>query len=76
MSHGLSATYGGMTHSVVELTVVLLNFASGRHRGESYARPGEASRVVAWELLVWLQSIRWFEGSANRRPRAAQQLVW
>jgi hypothetical protein len=68
MPHGLSATYGGMAHSVVELTVALVNLASGGRHGESCARPGAASRVAAWELLVWLPSVRWFEGSADRRP--------
>jgi hypothetical protein len=44
--HGSSATYGGMTHSVVELMVVLENLASGGRRGESCDCPGAASRVV------------------------------
>jgi hypothetical protein len=54
----LSATYGGMAHSVVELMVVLANLAPSRHLGESYTRPGAASRVAAWELLVWSPSVR------------------
>jgi hypothetical protein len=65
----LSATYGGMAHSVVELMVVLANLASGRRRGESCARPAAASRVVVWELLVWLPFVRRFEGSTDGRPR-------
>jgi hypothetical protein len=76
MPHGLSATYGGMAHSVVDLTVALVNLASGGRHGESCARPGAASRVAAWELLVWLPSVHWFKGSADRRPGGAQRPVW
>jgi hypothetical protein len=47
----LSATCGSMAYSVVELTVVLTNLASGGRRGESCARPGAASKVAALELL-------------------------
>jgi hypothetical protein len=47
----LCATCSSMAHNVMELTVVLTNLASGGHRGESCARPGAASRVVALELL-------------------------
>jgi hypothetical protein len=46
MSHGSSATYGGMAHSAVELMVVLENLASGRRRGEPCACPEATSRVV------------------------------
>jgi hypothetical protein len=35
----------------MESTIVLTNLASGGHRGQSCARPGAASRVVALELL-------------------------
>jgi hypothetical protein len=41
-----------MAHSVVELMVVMANLASGGCRGESYARPGTASRVAVLELLL------------------------
>jgi hypothetical protein len=41
-----------MAHSVVELTVVLANLASGGHCGGSYACPGAVSRAVALELLL------------------------
>jgi hypothetical protein len=61
----LSATYGGMVHSVVELTVVLANLAFGEHHGESWASPGAALRVAAWELLVWSTSVRQLEGWAD-----------
>jgi hypothetical protein len=56
-----------------ELMVVLVNLASGGRRGEPCARLGAASRVVAWELLVWLPSVRRFEGSTDGRSEAAQQ---
>jgi hypothetical protein len=72
----LSATYGGMVHNVVELTVVLTNLAFGGRRGESCARPGAASRVAARDLLVWSPSVCQFEGWANERPEAAQRLAW
>jgi hypothetical protein len=39
MSHGFSATYGGMAHSVLELMVVLENLAPSGRRGESCVRP-------------------------------------
>jgi hypothetical protein len=71
-----SATYGGMAHSVVELIVILMNLASGGRRGESCVRLGVASRVAAWELLVWSPSVCRLEGSAEERPEAAQQRVW
>jgi hypothetical protein len=48
----LSATYGGMAHSVVELMVVLAKLAPGERRGESCARLGAASRVETLELLL------------------------
>jgi hypothetical protein len=48
----LSATCDSVAHSVVELTVVLVNLASGGCRGGSCARPGAASRVVELELLL------------------------
>jgi hypothetical protein len=51
----------------------LTNLASGGRRGESRARPGAASRVAAWEFLVWLPSVHRFEGSAVGRPKAAQR---
>jgi hypothetical protein len=51
-STALSATYGGMEHSVVELIVVLANLISGGRRGESCARPGAGSRVAVLELLL------------------------
>jgi hypothetical protein len=41
-----------MTHSVMELAVVLGNLASGGRRGGSCACPGAASRVVALEFLL------------------------
>jgi hypothetical protein len=47
----LSATCGSMAYSVVELTVVLTNLASGGRYGESCARPEAALRVAALELL-------------------------
>jgi hypothetical protein len=76
MPHDSSATYGGMAHSDVELMVVLENLAFGGRRGESCARPGEALRVVVWELLVWSSSIRRLEGWADGRPEAAQRRAW
>jgi hypothetical protein len=54
----LSATYGGMAHSVVELMVVLTNLALVGHRGESYTRPGPTLKVVVWGLSVRLSSVR------------------
>jgi hypothetical protein len=72
----LSATHGGMAHSVAELTTVLANLAPGGRRGESCICPGVASRVAAWELPVWLSSVRRLEGSADGRPEDAQQRVW
>jgi hypothetical protein len=54
----LSATYGGMAHSVAELMVVLENLAPDRRRGESCTRPGAASRVRLWELPTLSPSIR------------------
>jgi hypothetical protein len=71
----LSATCGNMMHSVVELTVVQANRASGGHRRGSCARPGAASRVVAG-ALAWSSSVRRFEGSADSRSEAAQRRVW
>jgi hypothetical protein len=65
MSHGFSATYGSMAHSVVELTVVLENLAPSGSRGESCARPGATSRVMARELLVRSLSVLLLEGQAN-----------
>jgi hypothetical protein len=53
----LSATYGSLAHSIAELMVVLVNLAPGGRRGESYTRPGAASRVAAWELLVSSSSV-------------------
>jgi hypothetical protein len=41
-----------MTHSVMELTVVLENLASGGSHGGSCARLGATLRVVALELLL------------------------
>jgi hypothetical protein len=67
----LSATYGGMAHSVMELIVVLVNLASGGRRGESCARLGAASRVAAWDLLVWSPSVRRLEGWADGGPHDA-----
>jgi hypothetical protein len=54
----LSATHGGMAHSVTELMVVLVKPARGRRHGESCTRPEAASRVVVWELSVRLTSVR------------------
>jgi hypothetical protein len=65
-----------MAHNVVELMVVLANLASGRCRGESCARPGVASRVAVWELLVWLPSVRRLEGWADGGHEAAHQQAW
>jgi hypothetical protein len=48
----LSATYGGMAHSVTELMVVLTNLAPVGRRSESYTCPGAASRVAVWDLPV------------------------
>jgi hypothetical protein len=62
MPHDSSATYGGMTHIVVEWMVVLENLASGGRCGESCACPGAASRVTTWELLIWFPSVRRLEG--------------
>jgi hypothetical protein len=47
-----------MAHSVTELMVVLVNLAPDGLRGESYTRPGAASRVAACELLVWSPFVR------------------
>jgi hypothetical protein len=47
----LSATYGGMAHSVAELMVVLTNLAPVGRRGESCTRSGAALRVVVWGFL-------------------------
>jgi hypothetical protein len=69
----LNATYGGMAHSVVELMVVLTNLASGGHHDVSCACPGAASRVAAWELLVWSPSVRRLKGSVDGGPEAAQR---
>jgi hypothetical protein len=57
----LSAACGSMAYSAVELTSVLVNLASGRRRGESYARPGATSRGVASEFLF------------DRRPYASSR---
>jgi hypothetical protein len=54
----LSVVCGSMAYSVVELTTVLANLASGKRHGGSCARPGAASRVVA------------LESSFGRRPYA------
>jgi hypothetical protein len=54
----LSATYGGMAHSVVELMVVVANLAPCGHRGESCTCPGATSRVAVWELPVRSSSVR------------------
>jgi hypothetical protein len=72
----LSATYGSMVHSVVELTVALTNLASSGCRGESCACPGAASRVAVRELLVWSPSVRRLERSDDGRPVAAQRRAW
>jgi hypothetical protein len=76
MPHGSSATYGGMTCSVVELMVVLENLTFGGHRGKSCACLGAALRVVVWELLIWSSSVRRLEGWADRRPEAVQRRAW
>jgi hypothetical protein len=56
MSRSSKCYMGNRAHSVVELTVVLANLASGGRRGGSCARPGEASRVVASEFLLGRRS--------------------
>jgi hypothetical protein len=76
MPHGYSATYGDMAHSVLVLMVVLENLASGGRRGKSYACPGAALRVAAWELLVWSPSVRRLKGWADEGPEAAQWRAW
>jgi hypothetical protein len=76
MSHGFSATYSDMAHSVAELVIVLGNLTAGGHRGGSCACPGVASRVVVCELLVWSSSVCRFEGWADGRPEAAQSRTW
>jgi hypothetical protein len=53
--------------------VNLTNLAPVGRRGESCARPGAASRVVVWELLVWSPSVRWLVGAADDWPEDAQQ---
>jgi hypothetical protein len=60
---GLSATCGSMAHSVVELTVVLTNLASG-------GRPGAASRVVVLELLFGCHPYAgsWARLTEDQRP--------
>jgi hypothetical protein len=65
-----------MAHSVMELIAVLANLASGGRRGKSCARPGAASRVAVWELLVWSPSVRRLEGWADEGPQAAQRQAW
>jgi hypothetical protein len=65
MSHGVSATYGGMAHSVMESTAILTNLASSERRGESCVYPGATSRVVVRELLIWSPSVRLLEGWAD-----------
>jgi hypothetical protein len=45
-------------------------------RCESYTRPGAASRVAVWELLVWSSCIRQLEGWADGELEVAQQRVW
>jgi hypothetical protein len=72
----LSATYGGMAHSVMESMTVWANIASAGRRDESCACPEAASRVATWELLVWSPSVRRFEGWADGGPDAAQQRAW
>jgi hypothetical protein len=62
-----------MAHGVVELMVVLTNLASSGCHGESCARPGAASRVAVWELLVWSPSVRRLKGWADGGPEDAQQ---
>jgi hypothetical protein len=62
VSHSAKATYGGTVYNDMELMVVLTNLASGEgRRGESYAYPGAASRVVVWEPLIWSSSVRQLE---------------
>jgi hypothetical protein len=73
MPHGSSATYGDMTHSFIEWTIVLENLASSGRHGESCACPEATSRVAVWELLVRSPSVRRLEGWADRRPGAAQR---
>jgi hypothetical protein len=58
----LQATHGGMVYNTMELLIILANLTSGRCRGESCACPGVVSRVVVWEPLVWLSSVRQLEG--------------
>jgi hypothetical protein len=53
-----------------------MNLASGRCRGESCTRPGAASRVAAWELLVWSPPVHRFEDWADERLEVAQWLAW
>jgi hypothetical protein len=65
-----------MAHSVLVLMVVLENLASGGRRGKSYACPGAALRVAAWELLVWSPSIRRLKAWADEGPEAAQWRAW
>jgi hypothetical protein len=72
----LSATYGSMAYSVAELMVVLENLAPGGRRGESCTRPGAASTVATWGLLVWSPPVRRLVGSIDGRPEDAQQRAW
>jgi hypothetical protein len=76
MPHGFSATYGGIAHSVLELTVVLENLAPGRRCGESCAYPGAASRVLARELLVRSPSVCLLEGWADEGYEDVQRRAW
>jgi hypothetical protein len=59
---------GEAVYSVAELMVVPANLAPGERRGESCTRPGAASTVAMWGLLVWSPPVRRLEGSADGRP--------
>jgi hypothetical protein len=43
---------------------------------EPCARPGAASRVAAWELLLWSLCVHQLEGWVDGRLEVAQQRTW
>jgi hypothetical protein len=61
-------TCGGMVYSATEWMAVLANLALVVRHGDSCSRPGAASRVAVWELLIRSPSVRWPKGSADGRP--------
>jgi hypothetical protein len=59
------ATCGGMAYNAKEWVAAWRILLLAGRRDKSYACPGAASRIVVWEPLAWLSSVRRLEGHAD-----------